>query len=89
MGEISKYAFAALSGFAVGLFYFWGLRFTVQRYKSYKHPVLVFLLSFIVRTLCAFVVFYFVGRGDFSNYTLLLLGFILSRFFFVKKRQLV
>lgn len=89
MGEISKYAFAALSGFVVGFFYFWGLRFTVQRYKSYKHPVLVFLLSFIVRTLCAFVVFYFVGRGDFSNYTLLLLGFILSRFFFVKKRQLV
>lgn len=83
MGELSKYAFAAFSGFCVGLFYFWGLRFTVQRYRS----VLFFLLSFIIRTCLAFVVFYFVGRGDFSNYTLLLLGFILSRFFFLKKRQ--
>lgn len=83
---MSDFGLSLASGFGVGYFYFLGLHWTVNRYRSFKHPILVFVLSFLTRTALAFGVFYFVGKGNFVNYILLLFGFILSRFFFLRKR---
>ncbi len=88
MGNLSSLALALATGLSVGYFYFYGLHWTVRKASSFKRPILLFISSFFIRTACAGCIFYFVGNGDFINYALILLGFIVSRFIFFKVRRI-
>ena len=80
MIEVSKFGGALLGGFALGVFFFVGLWWTVRRGVMAAQPAAVFLGSMVLRTLVVMVGFYYLGRGDWRNIAASLTGFVLARF---------
>lgn len=68
-----------LVGIGLGLFYFGGLWFTVQRLPTIRHPALLMLGSFFVRTLVALWGFYVVMSGSWARLLICLAGFLTIR----------
>ena len=75
---------AFLAGAALGLLYFGGLWWTVQKVVLSKYPMLWFFGSLVLRMSIALAVFYFIGRGRWEKLLLCLLGFIVARFAVVR-----
>jgi F1F0 ATPase subunit 2 len=71
--------FALLAGIALGLFYFGGLWLTVQRLPTIRHPALLMLGSFFLRTLVALLGFYVVMSGSWARLLVCLAGFLTIR----------
>jgi F1F0 ATPase subunit 2 len=80
MSETLNVSGAILGGFALGVFFFAGLWWTVRRGVVSAHPAVVFLTSMLVRTAIVLLGFYFLGRGDWRNVTGSLTGFVVARF---------
>jgi F1F0 ATPase subunit 2 len=59
--------------------FFGGLWWTVIRGVSSERPALWFFGSMLLRTSVTLVGFYFVGREDWHQWLLCLLGFVLAR----------
>jgi F1F0 ATPase subunit 2 len=72
-------------GMGAGVFYFGGLWWTVRRLPSARHPALLTLGSFFVRTGLSLAAFYFASGGQWQRILASLLGFIIVRVFLVRR----
>ncbi len=71
--------FAFPIGFALGLFYFSFLWFTVQRLVSSRHPVLLMVGSGLARLSVALLGFYLIVGGHWERLLIALAGFLMAR----------
>lgn len=71
-------------GIALGLFFFLGLWWTVQRLPDSCHPALLTLGSLGLRVLVCFLGFYLL-KERWQGFLLALLGFLLVRYFSIQK----
>jgi F1F0 ATPase subunit 2 len=78
-GPIS-FCFIALAGFALGLFFYGGLWFTIRALPASRHPALLMLVSFWVRTAAVIVGFLLTMDRRWQNAAVCLAGFVLARF---------
>jgi F1F0 ATPase subunit 2 len=84
MREALLLVLALLGGVALGIVFFGGLWWTVQRGVSSKQPALWFFGSLMVRTAIVVAGFYFVMHGDWRRLVASLFGFILARLSIVR-----
>ncbi|MGM0517243.1 MAG: ATP synthase subunit I [Pseudomonadota bacterium] len=70
---------AALAGVMLGLVFFVGLWWTVQRGLSTRHPALLFLASLVLRMTVAIGGFWWVAGGQWDRLLACLVGFLLVR----------
>ncbi len=79
MHEWVTLALALTSGLLLGVIFFGGLWWTVQRGVSSTHPALWFFGSLLLRMSIALPGFYFVGGGQWQRLLSCLLGFVVAR----------
>ncbi|MEO6983284.1 MAG: ATP synthase subunit I, partial [Edaphobacter sp.] len=72
-------AFALLAGICIGMMFFAGLWWTVQRAITSRQPGILFAGSFVLRTALALGGFYLVGNGSWPRMASCLVGFIVGR----------
>jgi F1F0 ATPase subunit 2 len=72
-------AFAPLAGMCIGMMFFAGLWWTVQRAATSRQPGILFAGSFLLRTALALGGFYLVGKESWPRLVLCLVGFIVGR----------
>jgi len=70
---------ALIAGIALGIIFFGGLWWTVQKGVTSEQPALWFLGSFILRMSIVLVGFYLVGHGQWKQMMACLLGWIIAR----------
>lgn len=68
-----------LVGIVLGLFYFGGLWWTVQRLVTAAHPALLALISMFGRNAVALLGFYLITADRWERLVVCLIGFILAR----------
>lgn len=74
------YIFAVLAGVALGVFFFLGLWFTVQKGLQAQNPALWFLASFVLRMSIVVISFYWLAQlGKWQYVVIALAGFIVTR----------
>lgn len=66
-------------GFALGIFYFSCLWFTVQNLTRTQHPVLLMVGSGVARLSVTLLGFYLMVDGQWERLLIALLGFLLAR----------
>ena len=79
---MNDFLFLALSlaaGLMLGVFFFGGLWWTVNKGISSQRPALWFFGSLLLRMSITLLGFYFVGREDWQRWLLCVLGFVLAR----------
>jgi F1F0 ATPase subunit 2 len=79
MSDIPALALALLAGTLLGVFFFAGLWWTVQKGLTSQTPALWFLGSLVLRTSMTLTAFYFVSQGHWSRLGTCLLGFVIAR----------
>jgi F1F0 ATPase subunit 2 len=70
---------ALFAGVLIGLLFFGGLWWTVQKAMSSRQPGVLFAASFLLRTLLTLTSFYLIGSGSWQRLLACLIGFILGR----------
>jgi F1F0 ATPase subunit 2 len=78
-------AVALLAGAMLGVFFFGGLWWSVQRGVSSERPGLWFFGSLLLRNIMTLAGFYFVSQGHWSRLMTCLLGFMLARVIVVRR----
>ena len=78
------FSLALLAGFLLGVFFFGGLWWTVQKGITSENPALWFLGSLLLRTGLILAGVYFVSQGHWSRLAVCLLGFVIARVIAVK-----
>ncbi|HSM25600.1 MAG TPA: ATP synthase subunit I [Anaerolineaceae bacterium] len=84
-GDVSSILLALGGGFLVGFVYFWSLRFTIAHMVTTKHPALVMIGSYFLRTVFMLLAFYLIMDGELMRLIACLVGFILARIVLVKR----
>jgi len=79
MNNIFALPVSLVAGVFLGLFFFGGLWWTVQKGLTSRQPALWFLGSTLLRTGVAVASFYFVSHGDWQRLLSCLLGFFIAR----------
>jgi F1F0 ATPase subunit 2 len=79
MNDLFPLLVTALAGAILGIFYFGGLWWTVQKGLTSENPALWFFGSSFLRTVSVLVGFYFVSSGDWRRMLACLLGFFVAR----------
>ena len=79
MNDIAARLLAVLLGVGLGVIFFGGLWWTVQKAVRSKSPALWFMASLWMRMGIALGGFYLVGREHWQRMLLCLLGFVLAR----------
>jgi F1F0 ATPase subunit 2 len=79
MNEIVGFSLVLLAGILLGAFFFGGLWWTVQKGLVSNYPVWWFFGSTLLRMSFALAGFYFTSRGDWRNFVICLLGFVIAR----------
>jgi F1F0 ATPase subunit 2 len=81
MSETTALILAVVGGVLLGLIFFGGLKWTVQRGLFSKHPAIWFLASMLCRTTIAMSGFYLAAQTNRSDQNLLacLLGFVAAQ----------
>jgi F1F0 ATPase subunit 2 len=79
MSDTPALALALLAGALLGVFFFGGLWWTVQKGLASETPALWFLGSLVLRTGVTLAAFYFVSQGHWSRLGACLLGFVVAR----------
>lgn len=74
-----------IAGFILGVFYFGGLWFTVQRLPHLDNPALWAFVSFGFRLIVVLIGFYMIMGRSWENGVAALVGFILVRVLSIKK----
>jgi F1F0 ATPase subunit 2 len=69
-----------LAGFALGLFFYGGLWYTVQAAPSAKHPLLLLLTSFWTRNIVVICGFVLAMDGEWQRAAICLTGFVAARY---------
>jgi len=85
MNEIPALALALLGGALLGVFFFGGLWWTVQKGVTSERPAFWFLGSLLLRTSLILGGFYYVSQGHWSRLVACLLGFLFARVIVVKR----
>lgn len=83
MNEFLSLALAMISGMLLGVVFFGGLWWTVNRGVVVKNAALWFLTSMLLRMSIVVLGFYFIMDNYWHRLITVLLGFILSRFLFL------
>ena len=79
MNDIAARLLAVLLGVGLGVIFFGGLWWTVQKAVRSKSPALWFMASLWMRMGIALGGFYLVGREHWQRMLLCLLGFVIAR----------
>jgi len=79
MSDIPALALALLAGALLGVLFFGGLWWSVQKGVASERPALWFLGSLLLRTSLILAGFYFVSQGHWSRLVASLLGFVIAR----------
>ncbi|MEO8268206.1 MAG: ATP synthase subunit I [Aureliella sp.] len=79
MTELLNAAPLLATGFSLGLMFFGGLWWTVNKGLTSKHPALWFLTSQLLRVGFTLIGFYFVADGQWQRLLLCLTGFLIAR----------
>lgn len=79
MSEWRQVLLTLLVGIVLGTAYFGGLWLTVRRLPTARHPALLSLGSFFIRTLVTMLGFYLVMGSQWERLLLCLGGFLLAR----------
>lgn len=79
MNEWIALAGALLVGILAGGLFFGGLWYTVKKGITLKNPSLLFLGSFLLRTLATLALFYYVSAGSWQRLLVCTTGFLLAR----------
>lgn len=79
MNETLSLISALSAGFLLGLIFFGGLWWTIQKGLSSGKPALWFLSSLLLRTSTVLVGFYFASGNHWERLLICLLGFIVAR----------
>jgi F1F0 ATPase subunit 2 len=85
MNEIPALALACFAGALLGVFFFGGLWWTVQKGVASERPALWFMGSLMLRTSLILAGFYFVSQGHWSRLAMCLVGFVIARLIVVKR----
>lgn len=80
MNEILSLVLALVTGLLLGMMFFGGLWWTVQKGVSSKRPALWFFGSLLLRTSIALTGFTFIARGHWERLLLCIIGFAIARF---------
>jgi F1F0 ATPase subunit 2 len=84
MNNFLNLAPALAIGVLIGILFFGGLWWTVQKLVSSKRPELWFFGSMLLRTGIALAAFYFIAGGNWQRLIVCLIGFITARFIVVR-----
>lgn len=79
MNDMAGLVFAFIAGGLLGVFFYFGLWWTVKKGMSSTKPALWFGISMVARTVIALAVFYAVGGNHFQRLVACLAGFIIAR----------
>jgi F1F0 ATPase subunit 2 len=79
MSETVSWLLSGFAGLLLGVGFFGGLWWTVQKGLTAKQPALWFLGSLILRTSIVLIGFYIVGGGQWHRLLGCLVGFMLAR----------
>ena len=79
MKDLSAMILAPLAGVLLGVIFFGGLWWTIQRGISSKNPAILFSGSLLLRTAITIAGFYLISRGNWRNLMTCLFGFLLAR----------
>ncbi len=79
MNEIAIIVTACLTGAVAGGVFFGGLWWTVRKGLSARNPALLFLASYVVRTVVVGTVFFILFRNDWDRLGAAMLGFLVAR----------
>jgi F1F0 ATPase subunit 2 len=79
MKEVSAMILALLAGVLLGIIFFGGLWWTIQRGVSSKSPAILFSGSLLLRTATTVVGFYLISQGNWRKLLACLFGFLLAR----------
>jgi len=82
---VVQLVFAFLGGAGLGIFYFAGLWWTVQKLLSARSPALLSLGSFAVRTAVVLTGFYFIMGGQWERLLACLAGFMTARIVLLRR----
>ena len=85
MGDAAWLVLAAVAGLGLGVFYFGGLWLTLSRLPRSRHPALLAMGSFLLRTAGTLVAFYFVMGGRWERLVACLAGMIVVRTVLVRR----
>jgi F1F0 ATPase subunit 2 len=85
MNDIPALALAFVAGSILGVFFFGGLWWTVQKGVTSDLPAFWFLGSLLLRTGAILAGFYLVSQGHWSRLVACLLGFLIARFIVIKR----
>jgi F1F0 ATPase subunit 2 len=85
MEEYVMLLLSLLFGGILGLVFFGGLWFTINKAVASKHPEIWFFISMLLRVFIVVVGFYFVSAGHFERLLICLAGFIISRMIITRK----
>lgn len=77
----------AAGGAALSLIYFGGLWLTIQKMKEVKTPAVLFLASFLLRTLIILAGFFLAAGGRMDRLVVCFVAFLLARHFILQKAQ--
>lgn len=72
--------FRLLAGIALGVFFYAGLWLTVRTLPTARHPVMLTLSSFWIRTFIAVATLFFLIEGRWENALICIAGFLVGRF---------
>lgn len=87
MNEQMTWILALLAGALLGLFFFGGLWWTIQKGLDSKTPALWFLGSALVRTGVTIAGFYYVSGEQWERLLACLLGFVAARFVLLRLKN--
>jgi len=79
MNETVTLVLALVTGVLLGVMFFGGLWWTVQKGVSSKRSELWFFCSLLLRTSIALAGFFFIARGHCERLLVCLLGFVMAR----------
>jgi F1F0 ATPase subunit 2 len=89
MNDALSLAFFWVAGILLGIFFFGGLWWTVNKGVLSKRPALWFFGSMLLRTGIVLFGFYCILGGDWKRLMAGLLGFITARFFVTRLTRIV
>lgn len=79
MNELLARTLAIFLGAGLGVIFFGGLWWTIQKAVASKSPALWFMASLLLRMSIALGGFYLIGRAHWQRMLMCLLGFVIAR----------
>lgn len=85
---LQKILLCLVGGLVLGCFHFGGLWFTLQKFCNAKSYGLIFIVSFLLRSLVTLTGIFIVGNGEWMGMTVCLGGILIMRQIFIVRIKL-